>query len=70
MIFDRLYQLLVQTHEGYLQADQRACLAALENLHEKYAVLAKEIEAMRDVAAEKLKRFLLELGFNKTGIKN
>ena len=41
VILDRLHRLLVQTYEGYLRADQRACLAALENLHAKYAVTAK-----------------------------
>ncbi|ABQ28187.1 type I restriction-modification system subunit M [Geotalea uraniireducens] len=63
VILDRLRRLLVQTYEGYLQADQRACLAALENLHGKYAVTVKDIEARRDLAAEKLKGFLVELGY-------
>src|SRR6185295_8440482 len=45
VILDRLHRLLVQTYEGYLRADQRTCLAALENLHAKYAVTAKAIEA-------------------------
>jgi len=63
VILDRLHRLLVQTYEGYLRADQRACLAALENLHRKYAVTAKEIEARRDAAAAKLKGFLVELGY-------
>jgi len=49
--------------EGYLRADQRACLAALENLHRKYAVTAKEIEARRDAAAARLKGFLVEVGY-------
>lgn len=47
----------------YLRADQRACVAALENLHGKYAVTAKQIEAKRDEAAVKLKGFLVELGY-------
>lgn len=63
VILDRLRRLLVQTYEGYLRADQRACLAALENLHRKYAVTAREIEARRDAAAAKLKEFLVELGY-------
>jgi len=63
VILDRLCRLLVQTYEGYLRADQRVCLAALENLHRKYAVTAKEIEAKRDEAAAKLKGFLVELGY-------
>jgi type I restriction enzyme M protein len=53
----------VQTDETYLRADQRACLAALENLHAKYAVTAKDIEAKRDAEAAKLKKFLVELGY-------
>lgn len=63
VILDRLHRLLVQTYEGYLRADQRACLAALENLHAKYAVTAKAIEAMRNAEAAKLKNFLAELGY-------
>ncbi len=63
VILDRLHRLLVQTYEAYLRADQRACLAALENLHAKYAVTAKDIEAKRDAEAAKLKRFLVELGY-------
>ena len=63
VILDRLHRLLVQTYEGYLRADQRACLAALENLHGKYAVTAKTIAADRDAEAAKLKSFLMELGY-------
>lgn len=63
VILDRLHRLLVRTYESYLRADQRACLAALENLHRKYAVTAREIEARRDAAAMRLKGFLVELGY-------
>ncbi|MCL5059754.1 MAG: N-6 DNA methylase [Candidatus Thermoplasmatota archaeon] len=63
VILERLHRLLVQTYEGYLRADQRACVAAMENLHGKYAVTAKQIEAKRDEAAAKLKAFLAELGY-------
>jgi type I restriction enzyme M protein len=63
VILARLHRLLVQTYEGYLRADQRACLAALENLHAKYAVTAKAIEAKRDAEAARLKAFLVELGY-------
>jgi type I restriction enzyme M protein len=63
VIVDRLHRILVQTYEGYLRADQRACLAALENLHAKYAVTTKDMEAKRDAEAVKLKRFLMELGY-------
>lgn len=63
VILERLHRLLVQGYEGYLRADQRTCIAALENLHGKYAVTAKQIEAKRDEAAAKLKGFLVELGY-------
>ena len=63
VILDRLNRMLVQTYEGYLRADERACLATLENLQAKYAVPAKAIEAQRDVEAMKLKTFLVELGY-------
>lgn len=63
VIIDRLHRLLVQTYESYLRADQRACLAALENLHAKYAVTAAAIEENRDSATVKLKGFLGELGY-------
>jgi type I restriction enzyme M protein len=63
VILDRLHRLLIQTYEGYLRADQRASLAALENLYAKYAVTAQAIEAKRDEEAAKLKGFLKELGY-------
>ena len=63
VILERLHRLLLQTYEGYLRADQRTCIAALENLHGKYAVTAKQIEAKRDEAAAKLRGFLVELGY-------
>ena len=63
VILDRFHRQLVQTYDGYLRADQRALLAALENLHAKYAVTARAIEGQRDAAAAKLKGFLAELGY-------
>ncbi|MBX3349734.1 MAG: N-6 DNA methylase [Nitrospira sp.] len=63
VILDRLHRMFIQTYEGYLRADQRACVAALENLHDKYAVTAKAIEAKRDAEARNLKKFLAELGY-------
>lgn len=63
VIVARLYRLLMQTYESYLRADQRACLAAVENLYAKYGVTVKDIEARRDSAAAVLKSFLEELGY-------
>jgi len=63
VIVERLHRLLVSTYESYLRADQRACLAALENLHTKYAVTARDIEQRRDAASKKLAGFFKELGY-------
>ena len=62
-IIERLGQVLFSSYQQYLRADQRACVAAVENLWGKYAVTAKQIEAERDEAAEELQRFLVELGY-------
>ncbi len=63
VILDRFHCRLTTTFETYLRADQRACLAALENLHDKYGVTLKQIEAQRDAAAARLEGFLRELGY-------
>jgi len=63
VIIERLRQSLMDTYQAYLRADQRQCVAAIENLWSKYAVTAKQIEAERDQAAEELKAFLVELGY-------
>lgn len=63
VILERLHSLLLQTYRGYLRADQRACVSALQNLHDKYAVMAAAIESQRSAATEKLQGFLAELGY-------
>lgn len=63
VIIERLRKLLMEIYQTYLRADQRACVRAIENLWEKYAVTAKEIETARDAAARELQEFLVELGY-------
>lgn len=63
VIVERLGKLLFESYRQYLRADQRACIAAVENLWGKYAVTAKQIEAERDEAAKVLQDFLVELGY-------
>jgi type I restriction enzyme M protein len=63
VILARLHRELRRIYEEYLRADQRACLAALENLHAKYAVTAKSLEEKRAAATAKLHGFLQELGY-------
>jgi len=64
VIIDRLHRQLVQTYESYLRADQRGCLVALENLYDKYAVTAADIEQRREEAAGRLQGFLGDLGYD------
>lgn len=63
VITERLGQVLMDSYLHYLRADQRACVAAIDNLWRKYAVTARQIEAERDAAAVELQRFLGELGY-------
>lgn len=63
VIIERLRKVLMNTYHAYLRADQRACVKAIENLWDKYAVTAKTIEAARDTASQQLKEFLVELGY-------
>jgi type I restriction enzyme M protein len=63
IITQRLGLVLFANYQHYLRADQRACVAAIENLWRKYAVTAKQIEAERDAAAVQLQKFLVELGY-------
>ncbi|EJA5727713.1 N-6 DNA methylase [Salmonella enterica] len=63
VIVARLKQLLLNTYNRYLRAEQRACITAIENLWGKYAVTAKEIEVEREHASKQLQGFLAELGY-------
>ncbi len=63
VIVARLHRLLSNTYAAYLRADQRACIGAIENLWNKYAVTAKQIETQQNAASGKLKTFLVELGY-------
>ena len=63
IIVERLGNLLLESYRQYLLADQRAAVAAIENLWDKYAVTARQIEAERDAAAAKLQQYLVELGY-------
>jgi type I restriction enzyme M protein len=63
VIVARLGKVLIDSYRHYLRADQRACVAAVENLWDKYAVTARQIEAERDESAAALQRFLVELGY-------
>jgi len=63
VIVERLGKLLFESYRQYLRADQRACVTAIENPWDKYAVTARQIEAEQDDAAKVLQDFLVELGY-------
>ncbi|WP_018174072.1 type I restriction-modification system subunit M [Thioalkalivibrio sp. ALJ9] len=63
VIIDRLRTLLLNTYRGYLRNEKRACIRAVENLWDKYAVTARQIEAERDEASRQLEAFLVELRY-------
>jgi type I restriction enzyme M protein len=62
-ILARLHRLLLDAYRQYLRADQRDCVAAIENLWEKYATTAQQIEFSRNAAAMKVQELLMELGY-------
>jgi type I restriction enzyme M protein len=64
VILKRLEQVLMESYRQYLRADQRACVAAIENLWGKYAVTAKQLEVAREQATAELQGYLAELGYD------
>lgn len=63
LILERFKRLLTEQFDGYLRQYQRAFIAAVENLWQKYAVTTKQILAERDREAAQLNQFLKELGY-------
>src|SRR5450755_2914761 len=64
LILERFQRLLTERFDGYLRQYQRAFIAAVENLWQKYAVTTKQILAERDREAGQLNAFLKELGYD------
>src|SRR3546814_9308174 len=52
VILERMQRRLMQTYESFMRADQRACVAAVENLYRKYAVTAGPIERTEEHTSE------------------
>lgn len=63
LILERFQRLLTEQFDGYLRQYQRAFIAAVENLWQKYAVTTQQILADRDREAAQLNAFLKELGY-------
>ncbi len=54
---------LFATYRAYLDADRRTVTAAIESLHDKYAVTVRDIEQQRSDAAAELDGYLKALGY-------
>ncbi len=63
LILERFQRLLTEQFDGFLRQYQRAFIAALENLWDKYAITTQQILAERDQAAAQLNAYLKELGY-------
>jgi type I restriction enzyme M protein len=63
VLMARFHTLLVAAYRRYLDADRRACIAAVENLNDKYATTLRQIEAARVAAARELEACLGALGY-------
>lgn len=63
VILARLYLSLKGLFAGYLMAEQRSSIAAIDNLYLKYAITKTELEVKRSEAESILKRLFAELGY-------
>ncbi len=63
LILKKLYDLVANELERYLNAEKRALIATFENWWDKYAVSTQQLEAGRSQTLEQLNRFLDELGY-------
>jgi type I restriction enzyme M protein len=62
-ILRRFREHLFATYRAYLDTDRRAVTAAIENLHDKYAVTVQDLEQKRSDAAVELSKYLKALGY-------
>jgi len=63
LILKKHFDLINSQLHRYLNAEKRALVAAIEDLHDKYAVSAQAIEASRQKTMEELNRFLTALKY-------
>lgn len=63
LVLEQLYERLCTDLERYLTQSRRELVAVFENWWDKYRVTAREIEAERDAAKERLETYLRELGY-------
>ncbi|MBL7178874.1 MAG: N-6 DNA methylase, partial [Desulfobacterales bacterium] len=63
LILKKIYDLVTNELNRYLNAEKRRLIAVVENLWDKYAVSSRELEAERTETLKKLEGFLQNLGY-------
>ena len=63
LILKKLYDLVSNELNRYLNAEKRRLIAVVENLWDKYAVSSRELENQRAETLKKLNKFLSGLGY-------
>lgn len=65
LILKKLYDLVANELERYLNAEKRHLISVFENWWDKYAVSAEQLEKSRTETLEQLNGFLNDLGYNR-----
>jgi type I restriction enzyme M protein len=68
LILKKLYNLVSNELNRYLNAEKRRLIAVVENLWDKYAVSSRELENQRVVTLKTLDGFLKGLGYIEEGL--
>ncbi len=68
LILKKLYALVANELNRYLNAEKRRLIAVVENLWDKYAVSSRELEARRAETLKTLEGFLNGLGYLEEGL--
>ncbi|HTF70502.1 MAG TPA: hypothetical protein VK638_48295, partial [Edaphobacter sp.] len=63
LILKKLYDLVNQELNRYLNAEKRKLFQVVENLWDKYAVSSRALESERSATLDTLNGFLLKLGY-------
>jgi len=65
LILKKLYDLVSNSFNRYINAEKRLLIAVVENLWDKYAVSSRELESRRAETLKRLDGFLEGLGYLK-----
>lgn len=63
LILERLRQILLSEYEAYVRQHRQACVAAVQNLWDKYHTTARTLVQDRDALAGQLNEYIVSLGY-------